>query len=222
MKSTIASMSVSVNFCGGIPESGVTAAGVMKCCLSQSGERRAPTLSSSGAMVPPTPASLWQPRPPTVSQNSPPPAGPRAGGPADSGELVAAAAADGLEKLAAAGQLRGGGVVAGLVALPAGRLDVFLRQHRLVPMRHVAVGVLNIGGTALAAVADGAAELVERVLVMQGEGGEGLRVSAVARILDREMASRAPVDAVELGQEDLADLHRRALGQQPLVRRRRA
>ncbi len=89
-------------------------------------------------------------------------------------------------------------------------------------MRHVAVGVLNIGGTALAAVADGAAELVERVLVMQGVVGERLRVSAVARILDREMASRAPVDAVELGQEDLADLHRRALGQQPLVRRRRA
>src|ERR1039458_6961851 len=48
MKRMIASRFVSENFCGGIAEPGVTDAGARKCFFSHSGERRAPTLSSSG------------------------------------------------------------------------------------------------------------------------------------------------------------------------------
>ena len=72
MKSTMASRLVSENFCGGMAEPGVALAGAMKCFFSHSGERRAPTLSSSGPMMPPAPPSLWQPRQPLFSKTCSP------------------------------------------------------------------------------------------------------------------------------------------------------
>ena len=130
---------------------------------------------------------------------------------ADAVEFVAAAAAAVLEDLLAAGQFRRGGIVGGLVALAAGGLDVLQRQHRLVPVRHVAVRVVGGRGAALAAMADGAAESLERVLFVQRMVGERLRITAVARVFHREMAGGAAVHAVEVGQENLPDLHRDAV-----------
>ena len=62
-------------------------------------------------------------------------------------------------------------------------------------------------GAALAPMADGAAEFLERVLFVQRMVGQRLRVAAVARVLHSEMAGRAAVHAVEFRQKNLPDLN---------------
>ena len=176
MNSTMASTSGSANFCGGMPDPGVTLAGSRKCERSQSGQRRAPTRSSSGPILPPT------------------------------AQLVAAAAADRLKEVLAPGEHGSCRVVGGFMALAAGGLDILKGKHGLVPMGDIAMCILGSGRPSLTAMADRAAKLLEGMLVVLGMVGQRLRDSAVARILNGQMAGRAPVDAVELGQEDLAHL----------------
>ena len=185
----IASRSGWENFCGGIAEPGVTAAGVRKCSLSHSGERRAPTLSSSGPV------------------NT-----------ANAAEFVAAAAPAVLEHLLASGQFRRSGIVRGLVTFATRRLDVFLAAAWVVPVRHVAVGVRSGRGTALALMADGATEFLKRMLVVNRMVGQGLRVAAVARVFHRQMAARAAIHAVEFREDDLADFESDSFGQRTLLR----
>ena len=92
-----------------------------------------------------------------------------------------------------------------------------MRQHRLVPVRHVAVRVDGGGGAALAAMADGATESLEGVLLVQRMVAQRLRVTAVAGVFHRQMAGGAAVHPVEVGQDDLADFNGDAFGQQPLL-----
>ena len=74
-------------------------------------------------------------------------------------QLVATAAALGLEEAPALGEFRHAGNIALLVATAAGGANVVLREKRVRPERHLAVRALLVGGKTLAAMADGAAKL---------------------------------------------------------------
>src|ERR1022692_734127 len=140
----------------------------------------------------------------------------------DAVKFVAAAAAAVLEHLLAACQFGRRGIVGGLVALTAGSLNVLQRQHRRVPVGHVAVRVGSGRRTTLTTMADGATETFEGMLLVQRMVGERLRVTAVARVIHSKMARRAAIHSVEVGEQNLPDLYRRLFGQRPLLRRRGA
>jgi hypothetical protein len=72
-------------------------------------------------------------------------------------------------------------------------------------MGDVPVGVGGGGRTTLAAMADGAPEFLEPVLIVLRMVGEWLWISAVTRIFHRKMAGGAAIDAIQLGQENLPD-----------------
>ncbi len=78
------------------------------------------------------------------------------------------------------------------------------------------------GGAALAAMTDGAAEFLERMLLVQRVVGQRLRVAAVAGIFHRQMAGGATVHAIQFGQHDLPDFDGEASGHRLLLRSGRA
>ena len=89
-------------------------------------------------------------------------------------------------------------------------------------MFNLAVGGGAGGGAALALVTDRAAEPVERMAVMIRVIRQRQRKAGIAGILDRHMTARAPVYAVEFGQDDLANLQRGSRGIDALLRGGRA
>ena len=116
-------------------------------------------------------------------------------------ELVAAAAALGFKEVAALGQLRHAGHFAFLVAAAAGGANVVLGEQRIGPEIDLAVRALLVGGQALAAVADGAAEPGGNVRAEIGVIAEGLRRILHRRVFHAQVAGGAAVHALQAGEQ---------------------
>jgi hypothetical protein len=69
---------------------------------------------------------------------------------------------------------------------------------------------------------DGTTKFLNGVLFVQWMVSERLRVATVTRVIDSEMAGRAPIHAVEFRKKDLVDLNWDSFGQFTLLRRRGA
>ena len=104
------------------------------------------------------------------------------------------------------GQLRHAGYIALFVASAAGSADVVPCEERGLPERDVAVGALFVGSKALAAMADGAAELGGDVRPESVMIAERFRRILEGWIVHAQVARGAAVDALQAREHYLVDL----------------
>src|SRR3972149_8831390 len=80
------------------------------------------------------------------------------------------------------------------MAFPARRLDIIKRQHRLLPVFTVPVGILKSGGSALALMADGTAKFFKWMKIRFGMVSERFFFIGKTRVLHSRVACNAPVN----------------------------